>query len=382
MAEKPKDSTAAADVKADTTPKKRSRSKTKRTTKKVSAPISKGAAWTFPRHTLEDAIRVAQAIEEKFAGKPVPAEDVCKAVGYPQPDWRYQDLMRSTAQYEIVTWKGATSLVDITNLGTDIVAPSDPKQRQEAMWRAFHSVDQFKRVSEHYEGKRIPEDEFFANTLIREFSVPRDRVDTFIKVFTDNLNYLKSFTTTLDNITVPRVTGIQITPASPQGEIVSSEAPQQGIRAFLDTCFVLMPFGDWYDLYYKEVYIPATREAGYEPVRADGLFTSGSVMEQIWEQIRKAKVLLADLTGKNPNVFYELGLAHARSKPVVLIAGNLDDVPFDLRHLRVVLYDQREPDWGKKLQDGIAAQLKAAKADPEKSIPQPYRTSHQSGEDE
>jgi hypothetical protein len=96
-------------------------------------------------------------------------------------------------------------------------------------------------------------------------------------------------------------------------------------------------------------------------------------MEQIWEQIRKAKVLLADLTGKNANVFYELGLAHADSKPVVLVTGNLEDVPFDLRHLRVVVYDQREPNWGEKLREGIAAYLKAAKAEPEKSIPQPFR---------
>jgi len=47
-------------------------------------------------------------------------------------------------------------------------------------------------------------------------------------------------------------------------------------------------------------------------------------------------VLLADLTGKNPNVFYELGLAHALAKPVILIAETLDDIPFDLRALRVI----------------------------------------------
>jgi hypothetical protein len=58
--------------------------------------------------------------------------------------------------------------------------------------------------------------------------------------------------------------------------------------------------------YYQEIYMPAIKEAGFEPVRADELFTTGSVVEQIWEQIEKAKLLLADLSGKNPNVFYEL----------------------------------------------------------------------------
>ena len=166
------------------------------------------------------------------------------------------------------------------------------------------------------------------------------------------------------------------TPAS--GKVVdatltTSEKRSEGVREFLDTCFVMMPFGHWYDVYYREVYIPAIKEAGFEPVRADELFSSGSVVEQIWEQIEKAKVLLADLTGKNANVFYELGLAHARGKPVIFTSGVLEDVPFDLRHLRVIIYEVHDPGWGFKLKTLITAYLKSAKQDPARSIPQPFR---------
>ncbi|HVS80840.1 MAG TPA: hypothetical protein VHE60_03835 [Pyrinomonadaceae bacterium] len=97
------------------------------------------------------------------------------------------------------------------------------------------------------------------------------------------------------------------------------------------------------------------------------------MMEQVWAQIRKAKVLLADLTGKNPNVFYELGLAHAARKPVVFVAGDIEDVPFDVRHLRVVVFDVREPGWSDKLRRDITTYLKNTRSEPEKSIPQPYR---------
>lgn len=96
-------------------------------------------------------------------------------------------------------------------------------------------------------------------------------------------------------------------------------------------------------------------------------------MEQIWHQINKSRVLLADLTGKNPNVFYELGLAHARRKPVIFVSGSIDDVPFDLRHLRVVLYNVHEPGWSEKLKKEITAHLKGTREEPEKSIPQPFR---------
>ncbi len=85
-------------------------------------------------------------------------------------------------------------------------------------------------------------------------------------------------------------------------------------------------------------------------------------------QIEKAKLLLADLSGKNPNVFYELGLAHALEKPVVLVSSNQDDVPFDLRHIRVILYDQTDPFWGQKLIDKLADNLRSALADPEEAI--------------
>jgi hypothetical protein len=165
----------------------------------------------------------------------------------------------------------------------------------------------------------------------------------------------------------------------PAGEEVESAQPERRIskqprvREFLDTCFVMMPFGDWFNTYYQDIYIPAIREAGFEPVRADELFTTGSVVEQIWEQIQKAKVLLADLTDKNANVFYELGLAHAAKKPVVFTAAKVEDVPFDLRHLRVIIYEVREPEWSLKLRKSVTDYLKNAFKDPDKSIPHPFR---------
>jgi hypothetical protein len=187
-----------------------------------------------------------------------------------------------------------------------------------------------------------------------------------------NLSFLKAFAADKSGekiIEAPRVEegtedSVDIRNISPD---------RKNIREFLDTCFILMPFAEWYDRYYNELYIPATKEAGFEPIRADGLFSTGSVMEQIWEQIQKAKVLLADLTGKSANVFYELGLAHALGKPIILITGNLEDVPFDLRHLRVIVYDIRVPNWGELLKTYITSYLKNARSEPEKSIPQPYR---------
>ena len=339
-------------------------------------------SWTFPKNSLEDAIKIPKALEEKNAGNPMKADILAKAVGFRQPqDWRFLDLLRSANQYGLVSGTGANATVSLEKVGQDVVAPSSPTQRQLALVAAFQKVAEFKKIEEFYRGKKIPEDEYFLNTVTREVGIQRDRVVRFAEVFRKNLDFLSQFNAPVE-VQSPVVQSDRVIS---QETILTTEAVDQvgqpiRVRQFLDTCFVMMPFGTWFDRYYQDIYIPAIREAGFEPVRADELFSTGSVVEQIWEQIEKAIVLLADLTEKNPNVFYELGLAHAARKPVVFTSGKLDDVPFDLRHLRVVLYDVREPAWAEKLRRSITEFLRNAKSDPEKSIPQPFRG--QEGEEE
>jgi hypothetical protein len=289
------------------TPKDRLSRKGRRTAV-AKTESAKGKPWTFPKNTLEDAIRIPKAIEEKNAGNPMPAPDLAIAVGFRQSnDWRFLDLLRSANLHGLVAGTGASASINITPLGQDVVAPSSPNQRSEALLKAFRSVKDFEAVEKFYGGKRIPEDEFFLNTLTREFNVPRDRVDTFAKVFVENLKFLRAFTPSPTSAETKAVAADAPPGSTPAEKIPTPTAARETrVREFLDTCFVMMPFGSWFDRYYQDIYTPAIKEAGFEPVRADELFTTGSVVEQIWEQITKAKVLLADLSGKNPNVFYEL----------------------------------------------------------------------------
>jgi len=102
-------------------------------------------------------------------------------------------------------------------------------------------------------------------------------------------------------------------------------------------CFVMMPFKTPFDIYYTTIFKPAIKAANLEPIRADDLFRPSVIVSDLWNMVQNAHVLLAELTTKNANVFYELGLAHAIGKPVVLVSETMDDVPFDLQQLRVIL---------------------------------------------
>lgn len=81
--------------------------------------------WTFPKNTLEDAIKIARAIEEKNAGNPLKPDVLAKAVGFNSTsDWRFLDLLRSANQYGLVNGTGKISPVSLTEIGQDVVAPS------------------------------------------------------------------------------------------------------------------------------------------------------------------------------------------------------------------------------------------------------------------
>lgn len=110
-------------------------------------------------------------------------------------------------------------------------------------------------------------------------------------------------------------------------------------------CVILTPFGGWHDTYCREIFEPAILAAHLTPWRADDVYRSSLIIDDVWTFITRSKVVLAELTGRNPNVLYELGLAHAIPKPAILVTQSKEDVPSDLRHIRWIEYNTRRPKW-------------------------------------
>ncbi len=102
--------------------------------------------------------------------------------------------------------------------------------------------------------------------------------------------------------------------------------------------------------------------------RADEISLPGTISTDIITRIMHSDVVIADVTYPNSNVFYELGLAHAMKKPVVLVSAKEDDVPFDLQHIRVIYYDMSDPFWGNKLIEKVAENILSAIQNPEEAV--------------
>lgn len=99
-----------------------------------------------------------------------------------------------------------------------------------------------------------------------------------------------------------------------------------------------MPFDSAFDDIYKLGIKASAEELGCYCERVDEQIFEERILDRIYNQIDKADILIADLTGKNANVFYEIGYAHALKKKVILLTQYVDDIPFDLRHHPHIIY--------------------------------------------
>lgn len=103
--------------------------------------------------------------------------------------------------------------------------------------------------------------------------------------------------------------------------------------------FVVMQFAEPYHTFYREVIQNQAEAAGFEVVRIDEKAGPGVIFQDIQREIERAEIVIAEITPANPNVFYELGYAHALGKPTILLARREAELPFDIRSFRVVFYN-------------------------------------------
>jgi hypothetical protein len=298
----------------------------------------------FPRHAVEKALRVPTAIIEQNAGKACTERDSAKfvGVGYNGP---YRVEVSSSIKFGFLERPSAGS-VAVTERARQAIRPQNPEDKIKAFRDAVLAAPDISDVYTHYRGENLPDGQFFENALVDKFGIPPEKVPEFIAIF---LASLRSANLIEEKDGKQRILDVASAPGQdwPVPDVFKKRG--QGVKITTgDSCFVVMPFSAPIGAYYQHIYEPAIEKAGLRPVRADAdIFGTGKIMDQIWSGINSAKVLVPELTKRNPNVFYELGLAHALKKPVVLVSSNSDDVPFDLQHIRVIYYDVTDPFWGR-----------------------------------
>jgi hypothetical protein len=137
-------------------------------------------------------------------------------------------------------------------------------------------------------------------------------------------------------------------------------------------CFVIAPIGKpgsperlHSDLVFEKLIRPAMEECEYQPKRADHFTEPGMITRDIIESVYKAPIVIANLTGSNPNVYYELALRHTLEKPVILIAPEGQDLPFDISGNRAIFFNLEDDQNLKRCQQAIIKQVELIERSPD-----------------
>jgi hypothetical protein len=133
------------------------------------------------------------------------------------------------------------------------------------------------------------------------------------------------------------------------------------------TCFVIAPIGDAdseirrrSDQILRHLIQPAAKECGYDKaIRADQISEPGIITTQVIQHIIDDALVIADLTGRNPNVFYELAIRHALRRPYVQIIQRGERIPFDVAGLRTIEVDHHDLDSVDAARSEIVRQIQA-----------------------
>jgi|SRR5580704_781211 hypothetical protein len=346
---------------ASPAPKKKAKRKTKRVRAKKAKAVAGGMA-KYPRHTIEKALRIPKAIIEQNAGKECSEREAAAYVGVGMGG-PFRVEISSSIKYGFLS-RPRPGVIAVTDRARQAIRPQKPGDDIDPLRQAVLEAPEISEVYKHYRGEDLPDGAFFENALVDKFKIPADKVAEFRDIFLSSLKSAHLIEEKGDKFRILDVTSS--VDLGPEAGSKKGLSPKIGAG---DSCFVVMPFAGAIGGYFHAVYEPAIKKAGLKAVRADAdIFGTGKIIDQIWSGINASKVLVAELTTKNPNVFYELGLAHALDKPVVLVSSNEEDVPFDLRHIRVIYYDVSDPFWGQKLIEKVAENILSALKNPEEAV--------------
>lgn len=324
---------------------------------------------SFPRLSIDRGIKLTRAIFDKNAGKECTTKEAASFCGQ-EYNSTFRTELVSAELYGLIDRPQQGKVIP-SEIAKKIVRPQGQDDLMDGYREALFKTPIFYDVYESYRGEYLPDEPFLSNALRDKFKVEDDKKDDFIKYFIELLNLAKLAESKDGKIKLIDISIRDDSSTVKKQDRITKLGKEVKIKDD-DSCFVMMPFAAPIGNYYKIIYEPAIIKSGLKPIRADSeIFGTGKIIDQIWSGINSSKILLAELTTRNANVFYELGLAHALNKPVVLISSNENDVPFDLHHIRVIYYDMQDPFWGQKLIDKIAENILSALANPAEAIFKP-----------
>lgn len=281
----------------------------------------------FPKMLLEKALRIPYKIKELNGGNPWSPEQVADAIGISAktPDFFY--VVTAARDFGLTEGTPNSDTISLTTLGRELVYAPSPQVEHAKKLEAFHRIQLFAKVLQHYKGSNLPDMKYLGNTLESEFNVAPKFHDEFARVFRENCKYLGI----VSGESAPVFGGN----GTPSTIVVGEPTKKSGIKAF-----VIMPFVEktadrpkgFFAEVLRSLITPAAVSAGFN-VETANRQGSDVIQSTIVNELLDADLVIADLTDHNPNVLFELGLRMAVEKPVALIKAAGTGKVFDVDNM-------------------------------------------------
>jgi hypothetical protein len=321
----------------------------------------------FPARTFEDALKIPEAIQKYAAGQKVRRLTLFEKLNQEPDSAESRQLVTASGQYGLTKGGYHAEFLEVTPEGNEATsdAVSPAKKLRARFDLAIKKHAPFDFLYQKLSGNRMPAKEVLADYL-SEAKVDQDEKAECIDTFILNLKFLGLLRTIGGSERViPVDQAIEEQPATPvvrstaNGEAAALQSSTSAVDVrdgpqpsedFAKICFYITPIGDddseqrrHADFLMAYIVEPAVKEFGLVVVRADKMGKPGMIGKQVIEHILNARLVIADLSFHNPNVFYELCLRHATRLPTVQVTRAVDKIPFDLNQYRTIPIETRDP---------------------------------------
>lgn len=217
---------------------------------------------------------------------------------------------------------------------------------------AIKRIEPFQKLYEKFEGNKLPAHAVLIDAA-KDVGVDADHAAEAVDTFVVNLRFvglLKTLSGAERIISIDMLLGdlpsLPLTTPTPTTAKASTSVITSEHAQFESTCFYIAPIGEensearkHSDLFLGSIVEPALEPFQLKVIRADAIDKPGIITRQIIEYIMRSRLVIADLSFHNPNVFYELALRHAVKLPIVQLIRTCDRVPFDVNQMRTIQID-------------------------------------------
>jgi hypothetical protein len=342
--------------------KPRKRRSKKRTSKKSTKAISNGKrsrggpGKPFPGATFESVLPLAQTIfDHAGASREMKRVTVFSALGKASESGPSRMLVVNSSRYGLTIGGVQAEFLKLTDNAISILDPATPpaESMRAKFALAIEGITPFNSLYEKFKGGKLPAPEVMKDALQ---DVNPDERQECVDIFIGNIKYvgllkltsgaewilsieqaLEELGSTRDTSSIPRLD---------RQPDVSADAQAAD---FDSICFFIAPIGEegedkrkHSDMVLETLVDHAIRPFKLRVVRADKITQPGMISKQLIEHILKSRLVIADMSFHNPNVFYELAIRHLLGKPIVHLIRKRDKIPFDVGNFRTIEIDDTD----------------------------------------